>query len=88
MKDMHFIQVEFDDWRAAEDCRVSLLENKLARSVNFQVVMKSFVSVGAVEQSEIVVLTFKTERLNAVQEYLKAPTFKSRSAVYWEVKEF
>ncbi|RKH65271.1 hypothetical protein [Corallococcus llansteffanensis] len=85
---MHFIQVEFDDRRAAEDFRVSLLERKLARSVNYQVVMKSFVSVGAVEQSEIVVLTFKTDQLNEVQEHLKVPTFKSGSAVYWEVKEF
>ncbi|RKH14483.1 hypothetical protein D7V97_02855 [Corallococcus sp. CA053C] len=85
---MHCFQVEFADRRAATGFRLSVLENKLSRSVNHQIVMKSFVSEGAVVEAEYVVLTFKTDQLNEVQEYLKEPTFKSGSAVYWEVKEF
>ncbi|WP_158625259.1 hypothetical protein [Corallococcus terminator] len=37
-------------------------------------------------ESENVVLTFKTEQLEEVLSSLQEPTFKTGSAVYWEVK--
>ena len=84
---MHYFQVEFGNERTATGFKLSVLENKLARTVNVQAVVKNFISEGQVVESKYVVLTFKTDQLNEVQEYLKEPTFKSGSAVYWEVKD-
>ncbi|MCY1046016.1 hypothetical protein OV208_32180 [Corallococcus sp. bb12-1] len=83
---MHYVQVEFDHRRAATGFNRSVLENKLSQAVNVQIVMKNFISEFQLVESENVVLTFKTDRLEEVLSSLQEPTFKSGSAVYWEVK--
>ncbi|WP_147446864.1 hypothetical protein [Corallococcus sp. CA047B] len=84
---MHYVQVEFGHRRAATGFKRSVLENKLSRAVNVQIVMKNFISEFQLVESENVVLTFKTDQLEKVLSSLQEPTFKGGSAVYWDVKD-